>query len=695
MASEILGECKKQGCGCQTFRLINNSSNDEKCYFCDHGSGFHELLSEVDTSIYTLGPCRKNGSCDCRRFKKKITDAEKCIYCNHYFAFHESWNQHTHFSPASTHPAVMLSHMPNNIASEPRFTSVRQELLSSFRPSISIPLNNIQSGQRPRYQRRNISNLQNEQPMKKLKFNYLILLDKVNSTNIPKSNSNLWNSLLEIGFIKQDITLFENTIDRQINDLFPILAGQEWKIYNPSSGKLKDLHNIEKTIEFLKNYSTKYARKLYIGPTERDLTVLNNIINNEHQIQTATRPTRDPSDIEIDIEQESSIQAIVASSETPTMSSAASPETLASPVLMDSDELAAFVNSSPFLDNNIDFIDLTSSTIVDDEQVFENIINDFKNKIVNENQENRSNFINLRRSDKETVFADFIYQIRNWNDLDFINKPFLRIDNEVGIDTGGIFNDSLNKVFENFIDMKDPRFGGEGSFFIGEFSKTISESIIVEFVEEAKIFGDILFLTIVHGGPFPHQINESLIKYCFGYEDNITVNDLGSLNPIMHKLALDINNSSENVDLSLINGFNEWAENNNIQPIQYSSFSINSENLKKLSKKVWYDELVNKRINQLNAIKRQVDKFGFLKFLHDNNITVDILLKYLYNECYLASDFIEKLQFNRNLTEAELSVKQYLIDWISLKDPITIGKLCTLITGFKHPRGTIKVMLLF
>lgn len=57
-----------------------------------------------------------------------------------------------------------------------------------------------------------------------------------------------------------------------------------------------------------------------------------------------------------------------------------------------------------------------------------------------------------------------------------------------GIDTGGIFNDSLNKVFEKFLEMKDVRFGGDSSFFVGEFSKTISESIIVEFVEEIKVF---------------------------------------------------------------------------------------------------------------------------------------------------------------------------------------------------------------
>ena len=61
-----------------------------------------------------------------------------------------------------------------------------------------------------------------------------------------------------------------------------------------------------------------------------------------------------------------------------------------------------------------------------------------------------------------------------------------------GIDAGGIFNDSLNKVFEKFLEMKDIRFGGDSSFFIGEYSKTVSESVIVEFVEEVKVFYNLL-----------------------------------------------------------------------------------------------------------------------------------------------------------------------------------------------------------
>ena len=74
-----------------------------------------------------------------------------------------------------------------------------------------------------------------------------------------------------------------------------------------------------------------------------------------------------------------------------------------------------------------------------------------------------------------------------------------------------------------------------------------------------------MFLTIIHGGPFPNSINESLIKYCFGYEDDITIDDLAILNPIMYRLSLNVKNSLENTDLGLIDGFNEWAEENNIQ----------------------------------------------------------------------------------------------------------------------------------
>jgi hypothetical protein len=80
--------------------------------------------------------------------KKKELDAEKCHYCEHFFAFRQSWVQHARPSPIITDSYAS----PNGIANGTRFTSVRQELLASFRPSLTVPLNNIQS-RRQRHQK--------------------------------------------------------------------------------------------------------------------------------------------------------------------------------------------------------------------------------------------------------------------------------------------------------------------------------------------------------------------------------------------------------------------------------------------------------------------------------------------------------------------------------------------------------------
>lgn len=75
-------------------------------------------------------------------------------------------------------------------------------------------------------------------------------MDKVDSTIIPKVNGDLWNVFNEIWFIKRDVTLFDNTINQQIYDLFPILVGQEWKIFNPSSGKLRNVQSMVNSAKF-------------------------------------------------------------------------------------------------------------------------------------------------------------------------------------------------------------------------------------------------------------------------------------------------------------------------------------------------------------------------------------------------------------------------------------------------------------
>ncbi len=58
----------------------------------------------------------------------------------------------------------------------------------------------------------------------------------------------------------------------------------------------------------------------------------------------------------------------------------------------------------------------------------------------------------------------------------------------MGIDTSRIFNDLLNKVFKPFLEINNISFNDDGSLFIGEFSKIISESAMIEFVKEVKVF---------------------------------------------------------------------------------------------------------------------------------------------------------------------------------------------------------------
>jgi hypothetical protein len=254
---EVFGKCKKKDCGCQIFRL--NTDSDEQCYFCSHKSGFHEIISEIDVSKYTLGPCNKDKACECQRFKNKESDTEKCIYCDHFFAFHESWIQYQHSHPtistsssSNANPATLLSQMQNNVNNNNlitnRFTSARQELLANFRPSLTVSFNDIQ---RPRNNRannqrhRNVQrNIQNQQNTKELKLSYIILMNKVSSSTIPKVASSIWDHLSDHGFIKQNIILSENNINHQIHELFPMLINQNWKIFNPSSGKLKDVENM-------------------------------------------------------------------------------------------------------------------------------------------------------------------------------------------------------------------------------------------------------------------------------------------------------------------------------------------------------------------------------------------------------------------------------------------------------------------
>lgn len=56
----------------------------------------------------------------------------------------------------------------------------------------------------------------------------------------------------------------------------------------------------------------------------------------------------------------------------------------------------------------------------------------------------------------------------------------------------------LSKIFNRFLTYKNPLFGGDGSFFVGDYTKTVSETVLVEFAKELKvcIYNNLLFVII-------------------------------------------------------------------------------------------------------------------------------------------------------------------------------------------------------
>ncbi|RGB35749.1 hypothetical protein C1646_758930 [Rhizophagus diaphanus] len=234
-------------------------------------------------------------------------------------------------------------------------TSACQELLAHYRPSLTVPFNVVQrSGRHINRQSRSTTQIQQT-----IKLDYLMLMYKVDSITIPKVNSDSWNELIDAGFIELNITLSENNLNQQIYDLFPMLTGQEWKVFSPKSGKLKNIQNMEKTIDFLKNNVTKSPKKLYIGPMERDLIVLSP--NNRNIEEINEQPTEQPTE-----------QTFVASLAPTDNYNDIESATLTSPAHADNYNDAESVTlTSPASADNIESFDLTDtsySTIYDDNQ---------------------------------------------------------------------------------------------------------------------------------------------------------------------------------------------------------------------------------------------------------------------------------------------------------------------------------------
>ncbi|CAG8834799.1 29492_t:CDS:2, partial [Gigaspora margarita] len=195
------------------------------------------------------------------------------------------------------------------------------------------------------------------------------------------------------------------------------------------------------------------------------------------------------------------------------------------------------------------------------------------------------------------------------------------------------------------------------------------------------IFGDILFLAIIHDAPFPVDLDIILFKYCLDLENTITLKDVERFNPVMYNLAREVLNASPDVDLSTIDGFDQWAEDKEISKIQRQVYSRSRENLRKLAKEICHDVLIHNRIKQLNAIKLKLNKFGFLNILKDKQIKIEHIKDYFYQGSITYDDIIRKLVFSpANLSRRQNTVKNWFIEWLQAQGPEELQEFCRLVT---------------
>ncbi|CAG8572097.1 13946_t:CDS:10, partial [Acaulospora colombiana] len=291
--------------------------------------------------------------------------------------------------------------------------------------------------------------------------------------------------------------------------------------------------------------------------------------------------------------------------------------------------------------------------------------------------------------------------IKGFNETDFVLKPRVAFRDEPALDAGGVFNDTIRQILEIFMSLENPEYGGDGHLFTGESSKLISSTAPVHFVDELDAFGDVLYLAVIHNIPFPSDLDIALFKYSLSLENTISVEDLRGFSTTMYNLARNIYEAQPNVKLSTIEGFDQWAEEKEINArrlqlsrdssVQKELYSRSRGNLRKLSRLICEDVLINSRINQLKAINKKFNKFGFFDVLKSKRIDIADIKNYFYREIINPNDIIQKLVFDDNLNHRQNRVRTYLIDWLRMQEKSKLQEFCRLVTGFKNPREQIKV----
>ncbi|CAG8462553.1 9807_t:CDS:10 [Acaulospora morrowiae] len=323
------------------------------------------------------------------------------------------------------------------------------------------------------------------------------------------------------------------------------------------------------------------------------------------------------------------------------------------------------------------------------------IILRFKTKLHQKNPDAKKLRIHLSSRNPDIMFTEFISAIRQFKKKDFILMPEIVFRNEPARDFGGVFNDTIRQILEIFMSLESPEYGGDGHLFTGDSSKLISSTAPVHIMDELDAFGDVLFLAVIHNAPFPNDLDITLFKYCLNMENIISLDDLKGFSMTMYNLARRVYDAPQNVDLSTIEGFDQWAEEKEINAIQMKLYSSSRKNLKKLANLICEDVLINSRINQLKSISKKFNKFGFFDALKANKVTIEDIKNYFYCEIVTPNDIIRKLAFGDNLNPKQRNVRDWLIDWLLIQDKTELQEFCRLVTGFKNPREQINVSFKF
>ncbi|RHZ67801.1 hypothetical protein Glove_299g99 [Diversispora epigaea] len=324
-------------------------------------------------------------------------------------------------------------------------------------------------------------------------------------------------------------------------------------------------------------------------------------------------------------------------------------------------------------------------------QDIEGIIHEFNETLILKFPEATRKNIEISSRNPYIMFTEFTDAIKQFKENDFILRPKISFKNEPAIDASGVFNDTIRQILEIFMSLENPEYGGDGHLFIGDSTKIISNTAPVDFIDELDVFGDILFLAIIHDSPFPTDLDIVIFKYCLDLKSSISLDDLKRINVQKYNMAKEILNLKRNLNLSTVVGFDEWAEEKEITPIQKQVYSRSKDNLKKLAKQICEDVLINSRITQLTAIKKKLNKFGFFDILKAKQVKIEQIKEYMYQEVMSPDDIIQKLVVKPDLSQKQKKVLNWLVGWLREQGKDELQEFCRLATGFTHPRNEISV----